>query len=133
MNPASNNALPPRTQPVTSISGATPSGPPAPGTVAGKETLADEMRYLEAAQRALRDGNGARALAWLDEHKSRFPNGVLAEERLAARVLALCRVGRSADARREAEAFVRIAPHSPLLVQVIESCVSEVAPPGLPR
>ena len=57
-----------------------------------------------------------------DEHASRFPRGALAEERSAARVLALCDLGRALEARGAAEAFVRASPNSPLVPRLRGSC-----------
>jgi len=86
------------------------------------ESLAEETRLLQAAQRELARKNASAALALLDEHAARFPRGVLAQERSAARVLALCDLGRSGDARRAAEAFVRSSPQSPLIPRLRASC-----------
>jgi hypothetical protein len=95
------------------------------------ESLAEETRLLQAAQRELARKNTSAALTLLDEHAARFPRGVLAQERSAARVLALCDLGHSADARRAAEAFIRSAPQSPLVPRLRASCaLTEPAPNG---
>jgi len=85
-------------------------------------TLSAETELLLAAQRELSAGQPERALALLAEHDRRHPRGVLAQERAASRVLALCAAGRTAEARAEAEAFVREAPGSPLVPRVRRSC-----------
>ncbi len=69
--------------------------------------------------------DGTIALARLDEHATRFPQGALVEERIAARVLALCSVGRVANARVEAQRFLVARPRSPLAAQVRGSCARE--------
>jgi outer membrane protein assembly factor BamD (BamD/ComL family) len=76
-------------------------------------TVAAELRLVREAQAQLRAGQTERALASLAEHARLYPQGVLREERAAARVLALCSLGRGEQARVEAEAFARVAPRSP--------------------
>jgi len=88
----------------------------------GAASLAEETRLLHAAQRELAQKRTSAALALLDEHASRFPRGALAEERSAARVLALCDLGRAREARGAAEAFVRASPNSPLVPRLRDSC-----------
>ena len=91
-----------------------------PSTAAA--SLAEETRLLQAAQRELAQKRTAAALALLDEHATKFPRGALAEERAGARVLALCDLGRAAEARSAAEAFVRASPQSPLVPRLRASC-----------
>lgn len=91
-----------------------------PSTAAA--SLAEETRLLQAAQRELAQKRTAAALALLDEHAAKFPRGALAEERAGARVLALCDLGRAAEARNAAEAFVRASPQSPLVPRLRASC-----------
>jgi outer membrane protein assembly factor BamD (BamD/ComL family) len=81
-----------------------------------------EVGLLDEAGLALREGRAAQALALFDEHASRFPNGVLAEERAAGRVFSLCKLGRVGEARREADTFLRDRPRSPLTERVRASC-----------
>ena len=90
--------------------------------VPAKPSLSDETALLSSAQRELAAGNATQALALLATHAERFPNGTLAEERGAARVLALCALGRVTEARREAELFVAKSPRSPLTPRLRESC-----------
>jgi hypothetical protein len=87
-----------------------------------KDTLADEARLLGDARRALKGGDGAGALALLDEHARAFPRGWLADERSAERVVVLCRLGRDAEAVREAAAFLEGRPKNPLTHRVETSC-----------
>jgi outer membrane protein assembly factor BamD (BamD/ComL family) len=88
----------------------------------GAASLAEETRLLQAAQRELARKRTSAALALLDEHAAKFPRGALAEERTAARVLALCDLGRVAEARSSAEAFARASPRSPLIPRLRGSC-----------
>ena len=46
----------------------------------------------------------------------------MGEERAAARVVTLCRLGRVDDARAEAARFVRDRPRSPLVERVRSTC-----------
>jgi hypothetical protein len=102
-------------------SAALPPGPIASpsGSVAASaapnaaSTVAEELRLVRAAQAQLSAGRAEGALATLAEHARLYPQGALREERAAARVLALCALGRGEQAKREADAFVRVAPHSP--------------------
>ena len=87
-----------------------------------RPSLAAESRALAAVQRALRDSEPERALGMLDEQDRTFARGVLAEERSAARVMALCDAQRADDAERAKVAFSVRHPKSPLLVRVRESC-----------
>ncbi len=74
-----------------------------------EDALAAEARLLGAVQSALDSGDGARALALLDEHDGRFPAGVLNPESGALRVQALCAAGRVEEARAAA-ARLRASP-----------------------
>ncbi len=99
----------------------------------GATSLAEETRLLEAAQRELARNQGAAALALLDEHVAKFPRGALSEERAAARILALCHLGRTAEAQRAAEAFVALAPQSPLVPRLKSSCATSPGVDGAAR
>ena len=91
-------------------------------TVDPEGALTAETRLIGNANAALQAGDAARALSLLDEHARRFPGGVLAEERDAERVLALCAAGRTSDARARAERFLRERPRSALAPKVRTSC-----------
>jgi hypothetical protein len=84
--------------------------------------VAAEVRLLSDAQAAVRGGDAARALALLDEHAQRYPKGALGEERDAARVAALCALGRNAEARTLADRFLRTVPDSPHAGPMRASC-----------
>lgn len=111
----------------------TPTSPTDPVRAAGAATgakrrphaggdVAAEVRLLGEAQADLRDGNAERALALLDEHALRYPKGALGEEREAARIVALCALGREAEARVAADRFLRKTPDSPHAGPVRASC-----------
>ena len=92
--------------------------------LSGPTTVAAETELLREADASLRAGNGARALTLLNEHAARFPSGILVEEREAERVAVLCALGRSAEARESATAFLRDHARSPLSVRVRGSCAA---------
>jgi hypothetical protein len=109
-----------------------PTGSPAPTTNATGETrttnrrapdhLAQEVALLSRATSDLRAGRASDALKALDEHQSKFPNGVLAEERSAARAQALCALGRRGEAEVELARLARTAPQSPQAARAREAC-----------
>jgi hypothetical protein len=86
-------------------------------------TLAAETALLRDADRALRAGDTATALARLDEHASRFPNGALAPERSAERLIVLCQLG-VADSRA-VDRFLAARSGSPLAARVRRACVPQ--------
>jgi hypothetical protein len=111
---AANPALPTEPAPVE----ATP--PPSRPAVASPsrraassntDTLAEEESILEDARRALIT-SPARALRFLAAHQRRFPAGELTAERLFLRTDALRRLGRTGDAKRQADALVKLFPNS---------------------
>ncbi len=87
-------------------------------------TLAAETALLQRAQSALAAGDPDAALARLGEHREGFADGVLAREREALRVTALCDAGRREDSRAAAAAFVREHPRSMLAERVQGVCVT---------
>lgn len=81
-----------------------------------------EASLIAAARRELAAGRPERALEQLSEHERGFRAGMLSEERRALRVVALCNLGRQDEAQRDAEAFLREAPRSPLVPRIRKSC-----------
>ena len=74
-----------------------------------RDRLAQEVALLSRAQAALRSGKPAVALEALNEHERKFGNGLLAEERMAARAQALCALGRNAEADAQ---LAQLSPNS---------------------
>jgi hypothetical protein len=111
--------LPPKAAPASE---ARPLEAVTPVPVEVVSSLLEETQLLASAQRALSAGAAAKALLLIDQHRARFPHGALAQERDAARVLALCALGRRADAQRERHAFLRSWPDSPLSARVRAGC-----------
>ena len=91
--------------------------------IAHPSTLAAETALLRDADRALRAGDTATALARLDEDAARFPNGALAPERAGERLVVLCEVG-AADPRAVSQ-FLAARAGSPLAARVRRACVRE--------
>ncbi|HEU5076397.1 MAG TPA: hypothetical protein VFU02_19530 [Polyangiaceae bacterium] len=113
--------------PVATRSEPAPLKEPAPRAEAAPEpsvttSLRDELAVLARAQAALRRGDGATALQALDGSPARTPQ--LAAERATLRVLALCAVGRPAEARRVAAALQRLEPGSLQRDVISRSCAA---------
>jgi hypothetical protein len=81
-----------------------------------------ELSLIQRATHALSNDRPARALAKLREHARRFPAGVLTQERLALRVLTLCKLGRLEQGRAERAAFLAQHGGSPLAERVRGAC-----------
>lgn len=79
---------------------------------------------LSRASAELHAARPAAALEALDEHERKFPKGVLRQERAAARVKALCALGRLEEARAELARLTRAAPGSPHAARAAEACAS---------
>ena len=84
--------------------------------------LADESALLGKAKVALSGGRNKDALAAIRSHASKFPNGELAEVRRALEVKVLCNLGRTAEARKAADRFLKRHRRSALAGQVRSSC-----------
>ncbi|MET0793223.1 MAG: hypothetical protein ABW061_17005 [Polyangiaceae bacterium] len=98
---------------------AVPVAPAKPAARLAQDSLAEELSLLSRATSALHSGRAAEALRLLNEHARKFPNGVLSEERRAARVQALCLVGRTTEGRAE---LARLAPQSPAAARAKQVC-----------
>jgi hypothetical protein len=93
---------------------AKPAEPPAAQVVPAKPAPAaqlSEAELLEQARSALK-GDPARALARANEHRRRFPGGVLVQEREVIAIQALRQLGRASEAEQRAEAFSKAFPGS---------------------
>jgi len=86
--------------------------PPGPAKLPAKPAVAlSEAELLEQARTALKSAP-ARALARANEHRARFPSGVLVQEREVIAIQALRQLGRSAEADQRAAAFAKAFPGS---------------------
>ncbi|MFT3776624.1 MAG: hypothetical protein QM820_65630 [Minicystis sp.] len=113
------------------IAAAPPSADPSPPSAASPppaanpprpppDTLVAETQRLREAHGALQGGDPTRALALLDEQAA--AGAQLREERAAARILALCQLGKVDEARAAAARFLAESPRSPLADRVRASC-----------
>ncbi len=87
-----------------------------------EDSLLAETQRLREAHGALQKGDPEKALALLSEQAAENEGQKLREERAAARVLALCKLGRVEEAQAEAEAFLSQNPRSPLGDRVRKAC-----------
>lgn len=83
-----------------------------------------EVAVLKRAREALQLGRPAQALQALAEYDRLFGKGVLGEERQAMAAIALCQVQPGPSSREKAEAFIRLAPSSPLVERVRATCIT---------
>jgi outer membrane protein assembly factor BamD (BamD/ComL family) len=84
--------------------------------------LAEEVALLAKAEKAIHDGRASQALRSLDEHEARFRDGALAEQRMAARIQALCMLGRVPEAEAQIDRLAAQSSRSPYLYQAREAC-----------
>jgi len=87
-----------------------------------RDTLAEEVALLSRAETELHAGRPAKALVALAEHQRKFPRGALAEERTAARIQALCALGRSDEANAQLRQLLHISPNSPQEERARQAC-----------
>jgi hypothetical protein len=85
-------------------------------------SLRAELELLQRVQAALKRGDAAFALHELEAHRTE--DSTLLAERRAARILALCQLGRIADARRAAAVFAEQHPDSLQRAAVDGSCAN---------
>ncbi len=86
-----------------------------------RDRLAEEVSLISRAEMALHNGKPGVALNVLSEHERRFGNGLLREERIAARVQALCALGRKTEADTQ---LAQLSPESLHGAQPGQACVS---------
>jgi hypothetical protein len=106
---------------------ATPAKAPEPPASAPEadDSLGPELALLREARAALDRKDPRTALRLLNRHAQRYPTGTLQQERLAARALALCALGRSSEASAAVHELARVAPGSPYLANVRAGCHAE--------
>jgi hypothetical protein len=119
----------PTTEPVADI--ATPPPHAAKPSASGASSLANEIQIMHDVQAALSAGQPARALQLLDDAAKTYGGrygGAMGEERAAARIVTLCRLGRTDEARAEAARFIHDRPRSPLVERVRSTCAKSSEP-----
>ena len=96
------------------------------------DRLAEEVAILSRATNSLQSGRASEALRVLEEHQRKFANGELTEERYAARIQALCALGRRSEATAELARLSRMAPGSPHLSRAREYCAKSASEADAP-
>jgi hypothetical protein len=97
-----------------------------PAPAASVDThFSEDARLLRDVRSALASGQNERALALLDARGADESAGVFAQEREAARIVTLCKLGRQAEARAAARRFLAAHGGSPLAERVRSSCPAE--------
>jgi hypothetical protein len=86
-----------------------------------RDNLSEEVAILSRAETELHSGKPEAALRLLNEHERKFGNGLLTEERIAARVQALCALGRTTEADAQ---LARLSPKSVQGEQARQACNS---------
>jgi outer membrane biosynthesis protein TonB len=81
----------------------TGSNKPKAARPADADDLHAELDLMQRALTAQRAGKHGRALQLLDEHARRFPHGTMVGERMLVRATSLCALGRTQQARDEAD------------------------------
>jgi hypothetical protein len=117
--PLSAEPLSPEPPPPTD---ATPKTKPTPKAPAQPKSLADEVALMQALSTALKQEDSGKVLVLVAEHERDFPKGQFIEERRAAKARALCRSGKLAAGKREAETFASRWPDSIHLTFVNQAC-----------
>ncbi len=114
----------PRPVPAASLSPPSARRPAADEKVATAvgSSLAQETPYLEKAQLHLQNGRAKSALDILARYSAQFPDGVLAQEAGAARIIALCSLGREAQARGHLREFEERYRGSLLAPRLRQAC-----------
>lgn len=97
------------------------TAPPAPLPLPTDQLL-DETQALARVQEALSRKDPDFAWTLLQEQDRQFPQGQLAEERAAAKVLTLCAAGRIPEANQARARFIATHPNSPLSNRVLKGC-----------
>jgi hypothetical protein len=95
----------------------------ATATSSATSNIAEEVAFVREGTSRLHASDPVGALSAFDAHASAFPHGVLEEERSAGRVLALCALGRTSDARARAEELRAAHPASAHASRIRKSCV----------
>lgn len=102
----------------------TPAVASAPPSASASSTLASRLReesdLIARAREAMRAGDYSSAEAFLATARSKFPNGVLVQERKALEVETLHRSGKRAEAAALGEEFLRTYPDSPHAARIRE-------------
>ena len=91
----------------------------APAARPSAPAVADEASLFHDGVVALRSGQPSRAVVLFDFHARLYPQGVLADERVAVRALALADLGRATEAHAAIDRFLQAHPTSPLAARLL--------------
>ncbi|XXX78088.1 hypothetical protein WMF30_04885 [Sorangium sp. So ce134] len=116
-------------RPAPSPRAAAPSRSASPASGALDNGFQEDAKLLRDVRAALGAGKDEEALKMLETRRANPTEGVLGQERAAAHILTLCRLGRTAEARAASERFLRQHPRSPLGERIRRACAGD-APPG---
>jgi len=83
-----------------------------------------ELTLMRTALARLNAGDARAALAALELHAARYPDGVMREERTGLRAIALCESGDLAAGGVARANFLAAASHSPLTARVRNACTA---------
>ncbi len=124
--------------PIASTASATPSvvdtstvnaaAPSASAATLMQSRLREESELIARARTEVRAGYFAAALGTLDDTRTKFPNGVLAQEREALTIEALFKLGKRDEASRRFADFSRDNPGSPHTARLARILAEPVAP-----
>ncbi|MGD0679863.1 MAG: hypothetical protein ABSC94_31150 [Polyangiaceae bacterium] len=121
--PRGERAEPSATAPTTATPAATTT--PASGVgAANVAPLAEDLERLRGVRANLRTGHPELVLSLLDREGGRLEAGPLAEEAQAARVSALCQLGRQAEVHEATRRFLAVWPASPLAMRLRLGCAA---------
>jgi outer membrane biosynthesis protein TonB len=107
---------PPKPAGATSKVKVQPKAPAAP------KSLADEVALMQAISTALKQGDSSKVLSLAAEHERDFAKGQFVEEGRAAKARALCKSGKLAAGKKEADSFASRWPDSIHLTSVQQDC-----------
>lgn len=95
---------------------------PSEDSTSNRGDLLAEARLMADAQRRLRDMDWAGALELARAHRSRFPDGMLVEERWGVMALARCGLGELTEGRELRKRLAERNPSSPMLPRIDSRC-----------
>ncbi|WP_437317974.1 hypothetical protein [Sorangium sp. So ce385] len=116
-------------RPAPSPRAAAPSRSASPAAGAPDNGFQEDAKLLRDVRAALGAGKDEEALEMLEARRANPNEGIFGQERAAAHILTLCRLGRTAEARAASERFLRQHPRSPLGERIRRACAVD-APPG---
>lgn len=91
-------------------------------TTVDEPTLAAELRLMRTAMSHMRREAWNEALEAFERHAEEFPQGALAPEREVGRAEALCKAGRTTEARQVVDRFLGAHASSPLRTRARRAC-----------